>query len=293
MIFDFMHALQCLWNSATRKYLIAGMIASAAVLALLYATLTVIYSTPFIVKSFLAQPFSTIYLTESEGHAQIVNDRFFYQENSRLENQQRQLSAGERLDTIQEGREYKLWRDMNAAERAQAQYRPEVISMTRPRVVWLTFILFSPLAPVFAFTFIARAVASRVEAEYYQHLEPVEQDAPVWSHNFRFIGIILLANLPLSLLYLKPPWGYVAILATNGYLIGRWCFNTIAFRRLSEEITRKLRRPNYLRVWLAGVAIAGLFYVPVVNLVAPLFAAGLMTHLFERLRNTARNIEVD
>jgi uncharacterized protein involved in cysteine biosynthesis len=37
-------------------------------------------------------------------------------------------------------------------------------------------------------------------------------------------------------------------------------------------------------VFLGGVVIAGLFIVPLVNLVAPVIATAFMVHLFEGLR---------
>ncbi len=42
-------------------------------------------------------------------------------------------------------------------------------------------------------------------------------------------------------------------------------------------------------MFLGGVAIAGLFAVPLVNLVAPVIATALMVHLFAGLRPMSRN----
>ena len=38
------------------------------------------------------------------------------------------------------------------------------------------------------------------------------------------------------------------------------------------------------RVFLGGIVIAGLFALPLVNLVAPVIATAFMVHLFETLR---------
>ena len=48
--------------------------------------------------------------------------------------------------------------------------------------------------------------------------------------------------------------------------------------------TRAVRRRFAGRVFAGGVVIAGLFALPLVNLVAPVIATAFMVHLFENLR---------
>ncbi len=70
----------------------------------------------------------------------------------------------------------------------------------------------------------------------------------------------------------------------NGYLLGREYFELVAARRFDAAGVRRLRRKYRGRVMLAGVVIAFLLTVPIVNLVTPIVATGFMLHVFERLR---------
>src|SRR5690606_4741546 len=74
----------------------------------------------------------------------------------------------------------------------------------------------------------------------------------------------------------------------NGYLLGREYFEAVALRRLDEGRTRVLRRARGGQVFLAGVVIAVLMTVPLVNLVAPVIATAFMVHLFEGMRPPTR-----
>jgi len=61
----------------------------------------------------------------------------------------------------------------------------------------------------------------------------------------------------------------------------------VALRRLAPPERRALWRLNRGRLVAGGVAIAGLFSVPLLNLLAPLLAAAFMLHLFVGLRRAA------
>ncbi|HYU12171.1 MAG TPA: hypothetical protein VEK82_06320, partial [Stellaceae bacterium] len=61
-------------------------------------------------------------------------------------------------------------------------------------------------------------------------------------------------------------------------------FEGVALRRLDTAATRVVRHRFGGRVFLGGIVIAGLFALPLVNLVAPVIATAFMVHLFENLR---------
>ena len=65
----------------------------------------------------------------------------------------------------------------------------------------------------------------------------------------------------------------------NAYLLGREYFEMLALRRLDPRSAQRLRHAHRLRCLIAGLVIAGLLTLPVVNLVAPLLAAAFMVHL--------------
>ena len=48
--------------------------------------------------------------------------------------------------------------------------------------------------------------------------------------------------------------------------------------------TKRLRRRFRGRLFLAGILVAVMMTVPIVNLFAPIVATGFMVHIFERLR---------
>ena len=91
-------------------------------------------------------------------------------------------------------------------------------------------------------------------------------------------GIVL--NLLALPLYLLPGPNILIYLALNGYLLGREYFETVAQRRLGGRAVAQARRRVRLRLWVAGVLIALMLAVPLLNLIAPVLATAFMTHLF-------------
>jgi len=85
-----------------------------------------------------------------------------------------------------------------------------------------------------------------------------------------------------------PVYGQVLYLAFNGYIVGREMFNNAAGRRIDAEQTKRLRRPNYFRVWIAGMFMTLLWVVPGLNLIGPVIAPAFTLQLVERLRGTDR-----
>jgi len=133
-------------------------------------------------------------------------------------------------------------------------------------------------------------VAAAVEARRYPG-RPAARVQPVpemLSATLRFAGIAIALNvlaLPFYLaLTLVPPLNFFVFYALNGYLLGREYFELVASRRLDPRRVRELRRANSGRVFAAGVAIAVLLTVPVVNLAAPVMATAFMLHLVEGMR---------
>jgi CysZ protein len=95
----------------------------------------------------------------------------------------------------------------------------------------------------------------------------------------KFLLLVVAGNLFALLLLLIPGVNFIAFFVVNGYLIGREFFEFAAMRFRSEAEAKALRRRNAGTVFLAGLIIAGVLSVPVVNLIGPLFAAAMMVHL--------------
>ncbi|MGZ8409550.1 MAG: EI24 domain-containing protein, partial [Hyphomicrobium sp.] len=72
--------------------------------------------------------------------------------------------------------------------------------------------------------------------------------------------------------------------AVNGYLLGREYFELVALRRADIAEVRALRDVYRGRLFVAGVVVAVLLTVPIVNLLAPIVGTAAMVHLFEAWR---------
>jgi CysZ protein len=99
----------------------------------------------------------------------------------------------------------------------------------------------------------------------------------------KFLGIVILGNLAALLLLFVPLVNVAAFFLVNGYLLGREYFEFAAMRFRSEDEARELRRRHSATVFAAGLLIAALLAVPIVNLLTPAFAAAFMVHLHKRI----------
>jgi CysZ protein len=152
-------------------------------------------------------------------------------------------------------------------------------------VLALTWLLFPAVVTLIMSLFLER-VAAAVEAHDYPgrdspRRQPIGET--LWIM-LRLTGLTLLLNLlALPIYFLIPGINLFLFLVVNGYLLGRGYFEVVSLRRLDAAATRAVRNRFGLRVFLGGVVIAGLFALPLVNLVAPVIATAFMLHVFEAL----------
>ncbi len=155
-------------------------------------------------------------------------------------------------------------------------------------VLALSWLLFPAIVTMVMGFFLDR-IAGAVEALDYPARPPARR-APITETaltTLRLMGLTILLNLlALPVYVLIPGINFFVFLGLNGYLLGREYFEVVALRRLDRTATRAARHRFAGRVFLGGVVIAGLFAVPLVNLVAPVIATAFMVHLFEGLRRT-------
>jgi uncharacterized protein involved in cysteine biosynthesis len=157
-----------------------------------------------------------------------------------------------------------------------------------PLMLVLSVFLMVPVASAFTSIFLDD-VADAVEGRYYPTLPPAPR-VGVWEglrDSFRFLGVIVAANVAAFALYLVfPPAAPVIFLALNGYLLGREYFTLVAIRRLGREGARMARARNGAQIWVAGILMAVPLTIPIVNLLVPVLGAATFTHLFHRVTRT-------
>ena len=101
--------------------------------------------------------------------------------------------------------------------------------------------------------------------------------------SIQFLGVVILGNIVALFLLFIPGINLIAFFMVNGYLLGREFFEFAAMRFRSPEEARAFRSKHSSTVFLAGLVIACFLAIPIVNLLTPLFAAGLMVHLHKAI----------
>ena len=153
---------------------------------------------------------------------------------------------------------------------------------------WLGWLLF-PAAISAVIGLFLEEIASAVEARHYPGLGAAHGQAlgDTVLTTLRFLAIMLALNILMLPLLLAGPLFPFVFYSVNGYLLGREYFELVALRRLGPAEATALRKRNGFKLFMTGALIAFLLTVPVVNLLAPIIATGMMVHLFEDFRNRA------
>jgi uncharacterized protein involved in cysteine biosynthesis len=132
--------------------------------------------------------------------------------------------------------------------------------------------------------------AAAVEARHYPGLGParVQPFREVLNEAARFATLAIVANVLALPIYVAlaflPLINLFVFYSLNGYLLGREYFGSVALRRLEAKQARETWRANRSRAFLAGVIVAILLTIPLLNLAAPIIAVSLMLHLFQSVR---------
>jgi CysZ protein len=137
-------------------------------------------------------------------------------------------------------------------------------------------------------------IANQVERVYYPS-DPPGREQPTFAAigvGLKFFLVVLMVNLVALFLLLVPGINLIAFYIGNGYLLGREYFEMVAMRHLPPEAARRLRKANLGYVSVAGLIIAGLASVPVLNLLTPLFATAFMVHIYKSLARRAASIRL-
>jgi CysZ protein len=99
----------------------------------------------------------------------------------------------------------------------------------------------------------------------------------------RFALVSALVNVIALMLLLVPGINAIAFFVANAYLLSREFFELAALRYRPLDEVRLLRRRHRLRLFIAGLLIAALLAVPLLNLLTPLFGTAFMVRLHKRI----------
>jgi CysZ protein len=128
-------------------------------------------------------------------------------------------------------------------------------------------------------------IAEQVERRNYP-ADPAGKALPVTTSvllSLRFFGLVLIVNLVALVLLILPGVNIAVFFIANGYLLGREYFELAAMRFRSIDEARALRRANAMRVFLAGLVIAGVVIIPILNLITPVFATAFMVRMHKKI----------
>ncbi|MEM1077758.1 MAG: EI24 domain-containing protein [Pseudomonadota bacterium] len=149
----------------------------------------------------------------------------------------------------------------------------------------LSVFLMVPVASAFTGLFL-EDIADAVEDRHYPGLPqaPKVPFGDALRDTFGFLGVLVVANLAALVLYLMfIPLAPLIFWGLNGFLLGREYFQVTAMRRLGREGAAQMRKRHMLKIWVAGVPMAMVLSLPLINLIIPVIGAAAFTHLYHRL----------
>ncbi|MFY8091947.1 MAG: EI24 domain-containing protein [Niveispirillum sp.] len=149
-------------------------------------------------------------------------------------------------------------------------------------LAWLMF----PAVMVVVSSTMLDGIVDAVERRHYPQLPPPRR-IPIWRsilEGLKFLGLVVLVNLLALPFYFVPVVNLFVWFLVNGYLIGREYFELVAIRRLDPAGVKFLRDDRRMGLFAAGIIIAFLSSLPLVNLLVPVLAAAFMAHLVEGMR---------
>ncbi|MBO9467494.1 EI24 domain-containing protein [Tropicibacter sp. R15_0] len=168
----------------------------------------------------------------------------------------------------------------------EIQWLDNVLSWAMvPLMMVLSVFLMVPTASAITSLFLDE-VAQAVEDKHYPGLgaaTPVSLSEGL-RDTFRFLGIMVVANLVALVLYIFfAPLAPFIFWGLNGFLLGNEYFTLAAMRRVGRDAAYKLRKRHLLTIWAAGVLMAMPLSLPLVNLLIPVLGAATFTHIFHRV----------
>lgn len=147
--------------------------------------------------------------------------------------------------------------------------------------VIIAWFLFPVLTPVIASFFVDRVVTKIEENNYKGSVNRVSNNgSKTFFEALKFTFVMLILNILCLPLYLIPVVNIAVYYLLNSYLISREFFDMASASYLEPKDAKKLRKANRFSFIGLGFVIILINNIPVINLLAPIIAITLMTHLF-------------
>lgn len=183
-----------------------------------------------------------------------------------------------------------MWWGMNALLAAWTWHGALASVAAAVLMVLALWLLFRAIAVAVVGLF-ADTIVAAVEAKHYPAALASARDVS-FARSLRMgagsAGRFVLVNLLLMPLYfalLATGVGTAALfLAANAWLLGRDLADMVAARHLSPGDMARWRSANAARRFLLGLAVSGLFLIPLLNILAPVIGAAMATHFYHRSR---------
>ncbi len=158
-------------------------------------------------------------------------------------------------------------------------------------ITLLSWYLFFPAISTIVMGLLADKVSDAVEDEYYPNRRATRQVSQyeIVFGSLKLMLFVILVNIIALIPYiiLFATTGDIGTLAlfiiVNGLLLGREYFEMVVIRHMKMKEVTKLRKHYGNKIFIAGALIAGFFAVPFLNILAPIIAASVMTHVFHHL----------
>jgi len=148
----------------------------------------------------------------------------------------------------------------------------------------IAFFMFPLVLPIIV-SFFDEATAACIERFEYPAL-PVGTSQPFWPELWQDIRFSLWAtflNIVCLPFYLVPGLNLILFYLLNGYLLGRYFFMMAGGRHVGKREARLIGQRHRFIIWIAGIVIAFMATLPIVNLIAPFWGIAVMVHLYHML----------
>ena len=164
-----------------------------------------------------------------------------------------------------------------------------IISVATSLGIIVGGVFLMPAVTAFVGSFFVDEIAEQVEHVYYPG-EPAGKALPVLRAATEGTKIALLSvavylcALPFVLF---AGLGLFILFFASAYLLSREYFELAAMRFRPIAEAKAFRKANQAAVFTAGLLIAALVSIPIVNLATPLFAMAFMAHMHKKLSQRA------